>query len=621
MWTLSPLIRRPRERGLRLGPKVVIAVGLLVPAVLTIAAAALYGLTGIHRSAQHLFDDTLDVSSAVSQVDAALATVAERSVEAAAEEDMARTLALDRQLELVWVPRAEAALQRLGALSESEDEGRATVDAIRAAFAEYQDLRASGAYHTFGHEPETVRRRAESLRRTAELFDRMHEGSRQRLALETEHAEAYVAANDGVLRFTRQLVAVTVVVSMVLALGGILWLIRTLVPRVQHYSAFAAEVAEGRAVQLLRPNGRDELADLGRALNEMVEQRQRLSRHEESQAEFLDTLQISESEDEAHEVLRRHLERSVPGSVVIVLKRNNSANRLEPVTAVAVAGELARQLVSAQPRSCLALRFARTHREGTGREPLMHCEVCSGEGRSLCEPLVVGGQVIGSVLITRREPLDADDAARAKSTVAQAAPMLANLRNLALAEFRANNDSLTGLPNKRAAEDTLKRMVAQAGRSVTPLSVMLLDLDFFKQINDRYGHSKGDEVLAAVGTCLQSTLRANDFAGRFGGEEFLILLPDTARVSAIVVAEKIRHAIASIVVPELDRDVTASIGLAVLPDHAGHAAGLLREADHALYTAKATGRNRVAVAGESPQEDGPQGAPAARFAVGEADLG
>jgi diguanylate cyclase (GGDEF)-like protein len=147
---------------------------------------------------------------------------------------------------------------------------------------------------------------------------------------------------------------------------------------------------------------------------------------------------------------------------------------------------------------------------------------------------------------------------------------------------------------------------------------MLLDLDHFKQINDRYGHSKGDEVLAAVGTCLQSALRANDFAGRFGDEDFLVLLPDTARVSALVVAEQNRHAIASIVVPELDRDVTASLGVVVLPDHAGHAAGLLREADHALYTAKATGRNRVAVAGETPGEDLPErGAAASRYAVEE----
>ena len=114
--------------------------------------------------------------------------------------------------------------------------------------------------------------------------------------------------------------------------------------------------------------------------------------------------------------------------------------------------------------------------------------------------------------------------------MAQAAPVLGNLRNLALAEFRANNDSLTGLPNKRATDDTLKRMVAQANRSVMPLTAAMLDLDHFKQINDRFGHAKGDEVLAAVGATLRSCLRGSDFAGRFGGEELLVLFPDTRRV-------------------------------------------------------------------------------------------
>ena len=132
------------------------------------------------------------------------------------------------------------------------------------------------------------------------------------------------------------------------------------------------------------------------------------------------------------------------------------------------------------------------------------------------------------MLVRRDEPLDGATEGRLRDSVTQAAPVLGNLRNLALAEFRANNDSLTGLPNKRATDDTLKRMVAQADRSVTPLTAAMLDLDHFKQINDRFGHAKGDEVLAAVGASLRATLRTADFAGRFGGEELLVLLPDTA---------------------------------------------------------------------------------------------
>ena len=188
----------------------------------------------------------------------------------------------------------------------------------------------------------------------------------------------------------------------------------------------------------------------------------------------------------------------------------------------------------------------------------------------------MGGQVIGSVLVAHQEVLETEDEARIKNSVAQAAPVLGNLRNLALAEFRANNDSLTGLPNKRATDDTLKRMVAQANRSITPLTAAMLDLDHFKQVNDRFGHAKGDEVLAAVGTALRSCLRASDFAGRFGGEELLVLLPDTSAEDAVTLAERIRSTIASIRVPGVERAITVSIGLADLIQHGGDASGLLR---------------------------------------------
>ncbi len=130
----------------------------------------------------------------------------------------------------------------------------------------------------------------------------------------------------------------------------------------------------------------------------------------------------------------------------------------------------------------------------------------------------------------------------------------------------------------------------------------MFDLDHFKQINDRFGHGKGDEVLAAVGAALGSSLRASDFAGRFGGEEFLILLSDTTVDDAMLVAEKIRGSVASITVPGVERDITASIGVAGLLEHAGNATGLLRATDRALYAAKAAGRNRTVQATSSDDE-------------------
>src|SRR5581483_381903 len=132
---------------------------------------------------------------------------------------------------------------------------------------------------------------------------------------------------------------------------------------------------------------------------------------------------------------------------------------------------------------------------------------------------------------------------------------------------------------------------ARAGAACRSLA--LLDLDHFKQINDTYGHGVGDDALAAFGTTVRAVLRASDFVGRHGGEEFVVLLPETERAQALTVAEKVRSAVATITIPDVDRPITVSIGVAVFPDDATEAATLLRQADRALYLANANGRNRI----------------------------
>jgi diguanylate cyclase (GGDEF)-like protein len=207
---------------------------------------------------------------------------------------------------------------------------------------------------------------------------------------------------------------------------------------------------------------------------------------------------------------------------------------------------------------------------------------------------LVGGEVIGAVLVQHPAPLDPASKRRVEASITQASPVLANLRNLALSQTRALTDQLTGLPNRRSVDDTLKRMAAFANRSVTPLAAVLFDLDHFKKINDLAGHEKGDEVLAAVGVAVAAECRASDFVGRYGGEEFVLLLPDTDRAGAVVIAEKVRLAIAAVEVVGVSRAITASLGVAAIPDDASEHGQLVRAADRALYLAKAAGRNRVA---------------------------
>jgi diguanylate cyclase (GGDEF)-like protein len=319
--------------------------------------------------------------------------------------------------------------------------------------------------------------------------------------------------------------------------------------------------------------------------------------HRTAQAEFNETMQIMRDEDEAYALVKQHLERSIPQAGVVVLSRNNSANRLSAVTPLPPQSPIAAALLDAEPESCLSVRLAREYHRGAGTNPLLTCEICGvAAGETTCVPSVVSGEVIGSVLIEHPEPLRPEQRDSVSDSVSQAAPVLANLRNLAIAETRAATDALTGLPNQRTCQDNLKRMLAQASRTASPLSAVLLDLDHFKQINDRFGHGAGDDVLAAVGGALTAALRASDFAGRNGGEEFLILLPDTDSEGALISAERVRAAIETIEVPQVDRAITASLGVATYPADALDSDTLVRMADRALYAAKRAGRNRVALA-------------------------
>jgi len=218
---------------------------------------------------------------------------------------------------------------------------------------------------------------------------------------------------------------------------------------------------------------------------------------------------------------------------------------------------------------------------------------------------MVGGEVIGSVLLSRPARYSEAEEQRIRESVSQAAPVLANLRNLAVAEIRAATDGLTGLPNKRAVTDALKRTFAQATMTKAPLALLLLDLDHFKQVNDQYGHAEGDQVLAAVGAALRSVLRARDFAGRNGGEEFAVLLPDTDIAAALEIAERVRATIAEVTMPGTDVPVTVSIGVAGFPGHASTLDRLERLADAALYVAKRRGRNRVELAESAAADDLP----------------
>jgi diguanylate cyclase (GGDEF)-like protein len=164
-------------------------------------------------------------------------------------------------------------------------------------------------------------------------------------------------------------------------------------------------------------------------------------------------------------------------------------------------------------------------------------------------------------------------------------------------ETLAFTDGLTGLNNHRSFQDSLHQAFVVAKRYHNELSVILLDVDKFKAYNDEFGHLQGDAVLKQIANIIKGSARDCDFVGRYGGEEFAVVLPHTDSQGALVVAERIRLAITEAEWPNLP--VTASLGVATLTLTTPDTADLIRRSDEAMYESKANGRNCVTVCKES----------------------
>lgn len=171
-------------------------------------------------------------------------------------------------------------------------------------------------------------------------------------------------------------------------------------------------------------------------------------------------------------------------------------------------------------------------------------------------------------------------------------PLLRRMRDLV---SLAQSDPLTGCYNRRSFLEAATRDFARSRRTGSPLSVIFFDIDHFKQINDTYGHGVGDEVIRALTETVKAAIRTTDMLGRLGGEEFIVLLPDTDVVSAFLVAEKLRGTLASAVVKHEDIQLhfTASFGVTQISDQDGDPLVLIERADACMYEAKRAGRNCV----------------------------
>jgi len=254
------------------------------------------------------------------------------------------------------------------------------------------------------------------------------------------------------------------------------------------------------------------------------------------------------------------------------------------------------------PNSCWALRTGHPHLVVAG-DTTAPCEHAAGVKHTyLCVPIQAQGEALGILHFqaTDEAPVLADSELSFKTTFAgQVGLSVANIRLREALRTQSIKDPLTGLYNRRYLEEMMERETRRAVRAVHGLGVLMLDLDHFKKFNDTYGHEAGDTVLRETASLLVKSVRAEDIVCRFGGEEFVVILPMADLKATHARAERIRSKLRETPVLHQGQSVgmvTISVGVAALPGHGTTPKGLLETADAALYRAKREGRDRVVVA-------------------------
>ena len=312
--------------------------------------------------------------------------------------------------------------------------------------------------------------------------------------------------------------------------------------------------------------------------------------------EMTDMLQSAQDQADANSVLRATAIELLPQFTGILYVFSNSRDRLvlsdswnlddgpAPADTIALG-------------QCWALKRGKPQLNHPQGDRLC-CEHHSAGAYTLEIPMAARGEVLGLFCIQTRTGDGAEQLRAITSLgVALADAMSLALANLALgAKLRSQalRDPLTGLYNRRYMEDTLQRVTQLAQREKQDVSVIMIDLDHFKRLNDQHGHAKGDAVLRDAAGVIVNQLRDSDVACRYGGEEMLVVLPNCSLDMAVHKAERLRVAIAALSQPGVD--VSASFGVATIPTTSSTMRDVMQAADTALYAAKEQGRNRVVAA-------------------------
>lgn len=376
-----------------------------------------------------------------------------------------------------------------------------------------------------------------------------------------------------------------------------MWPIEDAGGRVIGISTIGRDVTEQKAAEAA-------LEEANRELTRWVNDLEDRTRQATLLSEMGDLLQSCRSTEEACRVVTQFAERLFPASSGMLGLLGEGSGIVE---AVAVWGDPDVGDRAFGSDQCWALRRGRPHAVETTASGLRcgHLDA-PREIAYVCVPMMAGGHPLGVFHVQGDpglEPSTRSDAWHSRQRLAvgmagHVALTLANLRLQDTLRAQAIRDPLTGLFNRRYMEESLEREVRRAGRSGRSLGIVMLDLDLFKGFNDAHGHEAGDLLLSALGSFLGAGIREEDIACRYGGEEFVLILPDASLEATVERAEQVRDGVQRLVVPGpqgLLGPITVSLGVAACPEHGTTARALLAAADAALYRAKAEGRNRVAV--------------------------
>ena len=392
-------------------------------------------------------------------------------------------------------------------------------------------------------------------------------------------------------------------VALVIGLSLVLLLLVDAIRAIGATTKAAEAVAGGdldKRVNVLR---RDELGQLGHAFNRMATELADRRRRGAALDRFQTLLVSSNSLEELYDVVARLCRELFPGSSGAVYRIAASRNLADRVAKwnwpEAANGRVL------EPQECRAIRTGQPYflSSDSLEVPCRHTEQLGVPvGRSACLPLSAHGEILGILQLCRFDEMRGAITEANRGTVVLIAEQLAMaMANLQLREQlrqQSIRDPLTGLFNRRYLEETMERELARSVRSGQPLAVVAIDVDHFKRFNDTHGHEAGDHVLVELARLIRESIRTTDIACRYGGEEFVLLLPDSPPSIAFERAEILRTLVSALRLQfgaGQHEGVTISIGLASAPQDGNRADVLLRNADTALYAAKAGGRNRLVV--------------------------